>query len=243
LDYWFDDIGFGGANVQPAQVLQGLGHQHQDDFCVCPGGSVARALGLIASIITIMTVRGAEDEDHMAALNRGYYVATGLATVGFFLATWQMLGSYWFWFSLAGLTGIVTSPLFVQITEYYTEPRNPQVRFIAESSQTGPAHDNHLRGTGLFLFLWHLERGNRCAGASHRWTLWIGDGNYGYAGHLGLYPGHGYIRPNHRQHDHSDHGAAVHLTFSAAQEEAGSLGGLTLAEKAHEDDAYFIKNH
>ncbi|MGH8069949.1 MAG: sodium-translocating pyrophosphatase [Candidatus Entotheonellia bacterium] len=100
---------------------------------------VARALGLIASIIGIMTVRGAEDEDPMAALNRGYYVATGLATVGFFLATWQMFGIYWFWFFLAGLTGIITSLLFVYITEYYTEHRYRPVRSIAESSQTGPA--------------------------------------------------------------------------------------------------------
>jgi K(+)-stimulated pyrophosphate-energized sodium pump len=100
---------------------------------------VARALGLIASIIGIMTVRGAEDEDPMASLNRGYYVATGLATVGFLLATWQMLGDYWFWFFLAGLTGIVTSLLFVYITQYYTEYRYRPVRSIAESSQTGPA--------------------------------------------------------------------------------------------------------
>jgi len=100
---------------------------------------VARALGLIASIIGIMTVRGAEDEDPMASLNRGYYVATGLATVGFLLATRQMLGDYWFWFFLAGLTGIITSLLFVYITEYYTEYRYRPVRSIAESSQTGPA--------------------------------------------------------------------------------------------------------
>ena len=100
---------------------------------------VARALGLIASIIAIMTVRGAEDEDPMASLNRGYYVATGLATVGFLLATWQMLGNYWFWFFLAGLTGIITSLLFVYITQYYTEYRYRPVRSIAESSQTGPA--------------------------------------------------------------------------------------------------------
>jgi K(+)-stimulated pyrophosphate-energized sodium pump len=100
---------------------------------------VARALGLIASIIGIMTVRGAEDEDPMASLNRGYYVATSLATIGFFLATWQMLGSYWFWFFMAGLTGIITSLLFVYITEYYTEPRYRPVRSIADSSQTGPA--------------------------------------------------------------------------------------------------------
>src|ERR671924_257857 len=100
---------------------------------------VARALGLIASIIGIMTVRGSEDEDPMASLNRGYYVATGLATVGFLLATWQMLGNHWFWFFMAGLTGILTSLLFVYITEYYTEYRYRPVRSIAESSQTGPA--------------------------------------------------------------------------------------------------------
>jgi K(+)-stimulated pyrophosphate-energized sodium pump len=100
---------------------------------------VARAFGLIASIIGIMMVRSAEDEDPMAALNRGYYIATGLATVGFFLATWQMLGGYWFWFFIAGLTGIITSLLFVYITEYYTEYRYRPVRSIAESSQTGPA--------------------------------------------------------------------------------------------------------
>jgi K(+)-stimulated pyrophosphate-energized sodium pump len=98
---------------------------------------VARALGLLASIIGIMTVRRAEDEDPMAALNRGFYVATALATVGFFFATWQMLGNLWFF--LSGITGIVTSILFVYITEYYTEHRYRPVRSIAESSQTGPA--------------------------------------------------------------------------------------------------------
>jgi K(+)-stimulated pyrophosphate-energized sodium pump len=98
---------------------------------------VARALGLIASIIGIMTVRRAEDENPMAALNRGFYVATALATVGFFFATWQMLGNLWFFWS--GLTGVVTSLLFVYVTEYYTEHRYRPVRSIAESSQTGPA--------------------------------------------------------------------------------------------------------
>src|SRR3989449_1047012 len=43
---------------------------------------VARAFGLIASIVGIMVVRTREDADPMAALNRGYYVATALATAG-----------------------------------------------------------------------------------------------------------------------------------------------------------------
>jgi K(+)-stimulated pyrophosphate-energized sodium pump len=98
---------------------------------------VARALGLIASIIGIMTVRGQEHEDPMTALNRGFYITIALATVGFFLATWQMLGNLWFF--LAGLSGIVTSLLFVYITEYYTEHRFAPVRSIARASQTGPA--------------------------------------------------------------------------------------------------------
>jgi len=98
---------------------------------------VARALGLIASIIGIMAVRGQEDEDPMTSLNRGFYITTSLAVVGFFLATWQMLGNLWFF--LAGLSGIVTSLLFVYITEYYTEHRFRPVRSIARASQTGPA--------------------------------------------------------------------------------------------------------
>jgi K(+)-stimulated pyrophosphate-energized sodium pump len=98
---------------------------------------VARALGLIASIIGIMAVRAQEHEDPMTALNRGYYIATVLGTVGFFLATWQMLGNMWFF--LAGFSGIVTSLRFVYITEYYTEHRFYPVRAIARASQTGPA--------------------------------------------------------------------------------------------------------
>ena len=109
---------------------------------------VARALGLIASMIGIMAVRGDEHEDPLAALNRGYYIATVLATIGFFLATWHMLGNMWFF--LAGLTGIVTSLLFVYITEYYTESRFRPVRSIAQSSQTGPA-TNIITGLSVGL--------------------------------------------------------------------------------------------
>src|SRR6058998_2591048 len=48
---------------------------------------VARAFGLVASIIGIMVVRSREDEDPMHALNRGYWGTAFLAGVGFLVAT------------------------------------------------------------------------------------------------------------------------------------------------------------
>ena len=99
---------------------------------------VARAFGIIASIIGIMVVRTREDEDPMKALNRGYYVTTVLAMGGFGLAVWWLLkGSLWLF--AAGVVGILTSFLFVLITQYYTEYRYRPVRSIAESCKTGPA--------------------------------------------------------------------------------------------------------
>src|SRR5499425_3250464 len=48
---------------------------------------VARAFGLLASIVGILVVKTREDADPMKALNRGYYVAAILAIGGFFVAT------------------------------------------------------------------------------------------------------------------------------------------------------------
>ena len=52
---------------------------------------VARAFGLLASIVGIFAVKTREDADPMAALNRGYYITSFLAIVGFFVATKWLL--------------------------------------------------------------------------------------------------------------------------------------------------------
>jgi K(+)-stimulated pyrophosphate-energized sodium pump len=105
---------------------------------------VARAFGLIASIVGVMAVRTDEDEDPMSALNRGYYIAAVLALIGFGVATHWLLNAperphAWLYFFACGLIGIATSQAFVYITQYYTEYRYRPVREIAESAQTGPA--------------------------------------------------------------------------------------------------------
>lgn len=101
---------------------------------------VARAFGIIASIVGIMVVRTNEREDPMKALNRGYYLAATLAMIGLFIASRWLLGAqYYFNFFLCGVVGVLTSVAFVYLTQYYTEYTYRPVKFIAESSQTGPA--------------------------------------------------------------------------------------------------------
>src|SRR5574341_19058 len=110
---------------------------------------VARAFGLIASIVGIMVVKCQENEDPMAALNRGYYAASALAIVGFFFSANWLLAvdpaahpeatSAWFYFFLCGVIGIAMAQAFVYITQYYTESKYRPVKSIAEASQTGPA--------------------------------------------------------------------------------------------------------
>jgi K(+)-stimulated pyrophosphate-energized sodium pump len=101
---------------------------------------VARAFGIIASIAGILVVRAKESEDPMKALNRGYYVTSVLAIIGFFVASRWLLGAdYYFNFFICGLIGVLTSLAFVLITQYYTEYRFRPVRLIAESSKTGAA--------------------------------------------------------------------------------------------------------
>ncbi len=108
---------------------------------------LARAFGLIATIVGVFTVRCREDEDPMRALNRGYLATTILAMLGFAAAVYLLLkpvAGYsgevrQGYLLLAGIIGILTAFAFVLITQYYTEYRYRPVRSIAEASRTGPA--------------------------------------------------------------------------------------------------------
>ena len=99
---------------------------------------IVHAINLIASVIGVSVVRCGEQEDPMHALDRGYIVTTLLALAGFAVAVHFMLGGRW-WLFVSGVVGIVTSFLFVRITEYYTECRYRPVQSIAKASLTGPA--------------------------------------------------------------------------------------------------------
>jgi K(+)-stimulated pyrophosphate-energized sodium pump len=105
---------------------------------------VVGALGLICSIIGVMSVSTTEDADPMKALNRGYYITAALVSVVFFFACRWLLVTpdapdAWLYYFGCAIIGILTSIAFVFITQYYTEYRYRPVLSIADASQTGPA--------------------------------------------------------------------------------------------------------
>ncbi|OFV81181.1 MAG: sodium-translocating pyrophosphatase [Acidobacteria bacterium RBG_13_68_16] len=117
---------------------------------------VARAFGLVASIVGILKVKAAsEEEDPMKSLNRGFAWAVALALVGFVVATRWLLYTpaapqAWWHFALCGAIGIMTSWAFVWITQYYTEYRFRPVQMIANASTTGHA-TNIIAGISVGL--------------------------------------------------------------------------------------------
>ncbi|MGI9862184.1 sodium-translocating pyrophosphatase [Moorella naiadis] len=103
---------------------------------------VARAAGIIASIIGMFFVHAEENQDPMAALNRGYIVTSIVAMIFLYPISHTMLsgsGVNFIYFYGAALIGIVLSFIFVLITQYYTSYNYRPVKEIARASLTGPA--------------------------------------------------------------------------------------------------------
>lgn len=100
---------------------------------------VVRSVGLLSSIVGIYVVGAGQSEvtNAQASLDRGYWTMTILCAIGIVGVTMVMLNSWWL--VTAGLIGLVTSVIFVYLTQYYTAGSWRPVQEIARASRTGPA--------------------------------------------------------------------------------------------------------
>src|SRR5271154_88816 len=99
---------------------------------------IVHAINIVSSIVGVSSVHSNETDDPMHSLNRGFYITSFLAFIGFAAGVHFLLQDRW-WLLAAGVVGIITSFLFVPITEYYTETRYRPVQSIAQACTTGPA--------------------------------------------------------------------------------------------------------
>jgi K(+)-stimulated pyrophosphate-energized sodium pump len=129
----------------------------------------ARALGVLASIVGVFSVRATEkDKSAMAPINRGFLTAGILTIVGTLVLAlvyvknpdgpdvllsnvgWRMFG--------AVVTGLVLAQVASRITEYFTSTETKPVQEIAESAATGGPATAVLAGvsSGLESSVWAI---------------------------------------------------------------------------------------
>ncbi len=95
------------------------------------------AIGLVASVIGILLVRGKEGSNPANALNMGTYISSAIVIVAVLIMSKTMVGSFdW---AIAIIAGLVVGVAIAKTTEVYTSGDYKHVKKIAEQSQTGSA--------------------------------------------------------------------------------------------------------
>jgi len=123
---------------------------------------VARAIGVLASIVGVFAVRATDkDKSAMAPINRGFITAGVLTVIGTFAVAMLYVGNDhdnagWKVFG-AVVVGLVLAQVVSHLTEYFTSTERSPVKEIAESARTGPA-TTILSGisTGLESTVWAI---------------------------------------------------------------------------------------
>lgn len=114
---------------------------------------VITALGIIASMLGIINVKG--DKDPSKSLNLGTYVSSGIILVASFIFSKIFFDNYNC--ALAVTSGIIVGLLIGKVTEIYTSDHYKSVKEIASQSVTGTA-TNIISGLGVGMLstLWPI---------------------------------------------------------------------------------------
>jgi K(+)-stimulated pyrophosphate-energized sodium pump len=108
---------------------------------------VARAIGVIASIVGIYAVKATDkDKSAMAPINRGFLTAGVLTVIGTGIVAFTYVGDKGeggghegLKVFLAVVIGLVLAQVVSRLTEYFTSTENEPVQEIARATRTGPA--------------------------------------------------------------------------------------------------------
>jgi len=98
---------------------------------------VISAVGIIASLVGILSVKGKDGTNPAKALNLGTYISAILSAVVAVFLSKSFFGNYSE--AIAVIAGLVVGTLIGKITEIYTSADYKHVKKIAEQSQTGAA--------------------------------------------------------------------------------------------------------
>lgn len=116
---------------------------------------IISAVGILASIIGIMCVRGKEGGNPANALNMGTYISGAIVIVATIFLSKNLLGDYTY--AAAIIAGLIVGIAIGKITEVYTSADYKSVKKIAKQSQTGAATTiiSGL-GVGMMSTLWPI---------------------------------------------------------------------------------------
>ncbi|HYB67663.1 MAG TPA: sodium-translocating pyrophosphatase, partial [Candidatus Acidoferrales bacterium] len=143
---------------------------------------LARAFGLLGTIVGAFFVYNRKKEDPFTSLIRGLVVTGVISAVGFYVSTMVLLNGDLDYF-FASLVGIVAALAVALITDYYTSYRRSPTLGIARASESGaaPGIVNGLAvgmaSTALFIIV---------IGSAILLAFWLGNGFASLGGSLNL---------------------------------------------------------
>ncbi len=98
---------------------------------------VLSAVGILASVVGILCVKGGDNVNPAKALNMGTYISGVIVIVASIILSRVMMGDYTYAWAI--IAGLVVGIAIGKITEVYTSGDYTYVKKIAEQSQTGSA--------------------------------------------------------------------------------------------------------
>ena len=116
---------------------------------------IISAIGIIASVVGIMGVKGKEGQNPAAALNMGTYISGIVVIIASIILSKAMLGTFNYAWSI--IAGLIVGIAIGKVTEIYTSADYKYVKKIGEQSQTGAATTiiSGL-GVGMMSTLWPI---------------------------------------------------------------------------------------